>query len=118
MTDEDVQEQIDEVGEAGEDVSTWRIGLANGYLLTLFLVLAGALVASVYFDIIEPSVTITATVDVGWLLEYLIAGLVGSFLIFTFAMLLVALPGSLISAVGSLAYGIASSQGYINEDEE
>jgi len=115
--DEDTAEDIQDAAEqASADVSWWQQLGATAYLIGLYVTLGAALVAAVWAGYITPDITVAATVSVGWVLEYLIAGLVAGFLLFTFGMLLAALPGSIIGLLGSIAYGVAESQGLIDDN--
>lgn len=113
----DVDEGLEQLGDAS-DVGGWTRKSAFIYLIGLLSAAFIALAASVYFGYIQPEITLTATVDVGWVIEYTAVGLAASFVLFSFGMVLVALPGSMVTAIGSLAYGVASQQGYINDNEE
>ncbi|MFW6435660.1 MAG: hypothetical protein ACOCY1_04695 [Halovenus sp.] len=117
--DEDTAQQIrDSVEAVDEDVTTRQRWWAYAQLAALFggVIVAG--VAAVLLGYVTPELTITATVSVGWLLEYLIIAFVVAFLVYVFALLLIALPGSIIGAIASVAYGIAASQGLIEDDDE
>jgi len=113
-TAEDIQQDID---QADEDVTTEQRWWAYAQLAALFggVILAG--VAAVAFGVVDPSITVSATVDIGWVVEYAIIGFIGAFLLYVFALILIALPGSILSLLGGLAFGVASAGGYI-EDEE
>lgn len=107
VSEDDLDQAADDLEEA--DVSRSQRFTATAYLIGLFVSIGLALVAAVYFDYVEPSLTITGEVSVGWVLEYLVAGIVAVFLIFTAAMVLVAIPVSISSAIVRFAAGIAES---------
>jgi len=113
-TAEDIQQDLD---QADEDVTRTQRWWAYAQLAALFggVILAG--VASVAFGIVDPSITVSASVNIGWVVEYAIIGFVGAFLLYVFALILIALPGSILSLLGGLAFGVAQAGGYI-EDEE
>jgi uncharacterized membrane protein YdjX (TVP38/TMEM64 family) len=113
-TAEDIQQDID---DADEDVTRTQRWWAYAQLAALFggVILAG--VAAVAFGIVDPSITVSATVDIGWVVEYAIIGFVGAFLLYVFALILIALPGSILSLLGGLAFGVASAGGYIDDEE-
>jgi len=113
-TAEDIQAEAE---EADEDVTTRQRWWAYVQLATLFTIIAGTLAAAVWFDIIALSLTLSADASIGWVLEYLVAGIVAAFLIYVAMLLLIAAPGSIISLGASVAYGIAESQGLINDTE-
>lgn len=104
---EDLDQAADDIEDA--DVSTAQRFTATGYLVGLFATIGVGFVAAVYFDYIDPYIELTATVSVGWVLEYLVAGIVAVFLVFTGAMVLVAIPVSITSAIVRFAAGIAES---------
>ena len=97
----DRQEQVDRaadnLGDAADSGGRTLRVYAALYLTVLFVGMAGAAAASVYFGFVSPSITVTAEVSVGWLLEYLAIGLVALFLVFTAAMVLLLLPGNFVS---------------------
>jgi len=104
---EDFDQAADDIEDA--DVSQAQRFTATGYLIALFLILGAAIAVAVHFGYIDPDITVTATVSVGWILEYLVAGLVAAFLLFTGAMVLVAIPVSISAAIIRFAGGIAES---------
>lgn len=113
-TAEDIQQDID---QADEDVTRTQRWWAYAQLAALFggVILAG--VAAVAFGIVDPSITVSATVDIGWVVEYAIIGFIGAFLLYVFALILIALPGSILSLLGGLAFGVAQAGGYIDDEE-
>lgn len=119
MTD---QEQIDEAAEdledATEDVSRGLRWYAKIYLTVLFLGIVAAIGGAVYFGYINPNITVTATVEVGYLLEYVAMGLTGAFLLWTAAMILVALPGSFTANVVKATARVADNYELPTEDNE
>lgn len=58
-----------------------------GYLTSLFLGLVGLGVVSVYFGYVTPDITVNATLNAGWIVEYFAAGLGALFLLWTFAQI-------------------------------
>lgn len=114
-------DQVDEAGEqledATEDVTHGTRWYARTYLTVLFGLLVAGVVASVHFGLLTPNLTVTATVDVGYLLEYLAVGVVAIFLLWTAAMVLVALPGEFLSGVLSAAARIADAYELPNNNE-
>jgi hypothetical protein len=104
---EDFDQAADDIEDA--DISTTQRFTATGYLIALFITLGVTILAGIKFGYIDPAITITATLSIGWILEYLVAGLVAAFLLFTGAMVLVAIPVSLSAALIRFAGGIAES---------
>lgn len=107
VDEQDIDQAADDIEEA--DVSRSQRFTATAYLIGLFVTIGLALVAAVYFGYIDPSLTVTGEVSVGWVVEYLVAGIVAVFLLFTAAMVLVAIPVSISSAIIRFAAGIAES---------
>jgi uncharacterized membrane protein YdjX (TVP38/TMEM64 family) len=113
-TAEAVQEDI---AESDDDVTgLMRLG-AGAQLAFLFLSIIGTLIGGVYFGYINPDLTLVASVNVGWVLEYLIVGISAAIVIYIFALVLIVLPGSVLNAIAGIAYGIASAGGYIDDEE-
>lgn len=104
---EDLDQAADDIEDA--DVSSEQRFTATAYLIALYLTIGAGLVAAIYFGYIDPYIELTATASVGWALEYLVGGLVAIFLVFTGAMVLVALPVSISAALVRFAAGIAES---------
>ena len=116
--EEDTAEAVQEdIAESDEDVTgLMRLG-AGAQLAFLFLSIVGTLIGGVYFGYINPDLTLVASVNVGWVLEYLIVGISAAIVIYIFALVLIVLPGSVLNAIAGMAYGIASAGGYIDDDE-
>lgn len=96
------------------------VTFARIYLVTLFLTLVGGVALAVETGYLTPDLTITATVSVGTYIEYLVAGLVAAFLLFTFVQILrltgVSFANSLISAIRTAAHNYESP--YLQDDED
>jgi hypothetical protein len=116
--DEDTAEDIqDAADQADEDVTDRQRRWAFVQLAAIFAVVAAAIGLAIYFDVVALSLSVSAAVSIGWILEYLVLGFVAAFLIYLAMLLLIAAPGSLISLGASVAYGIAESQGLIDDTE-
>ena len=82
-----------ELEEGGpiDNASRWQLIYSYAYLTLLALALLGAgyliwwLIAAGY---IETDLAVSATADVGWVIEYLVAGVVLVFLIWTFIQIM------------------------------
>jgi hypothetical protein len=112
-------EQIDEAGEAIEDAQE-NVGrgmqwYARAYTTALFSILIIGLVATVHFGIVSPSVTVSATLELGWLLEYVAIFIAALFAFFTASMALIALPIGFVSGILSAAARIAKAEDLRNE---
>lgn len=74
------------------------------YITALFAVAVGGLAAAVYFGYIDPSVEVQMSVDLGWLVEYTVAGLVVLFFLWTFAQVAnIVGMGFIAGVVGAIA---------------
>lgn len=112
LTDDEM-EQIDEAGEAVEEgVEGSGKGFkwyARLYITGFVLLLIGSLAGAIALDIIQPEIVVTATAEIGWIVEYVVAFLVAVFALWTVSMLLIALPGSFISGMISAIARIADA---------
>lgn len=74
--------------------------------LVLLLILASG-VGAVYYGFVQPDVDITVTMEVGWIVEYSIAGVVALLFLWTFAQMVniigVGFVTSLFSAIARIA---------------
>jgi len=112
-TAEDIQDAAD---QADADVTDRQRWWAFAQLAAIFAIVALAIGLAIWLDVVALSLSVSAAVSIGWILEYLVLGFVAAFLIYLAMLLLIAAPGSLISLGASVAYGIAESQGLV-EDE-
>jgi uncharacterized membrane protein YdjX (TVP38/TMEM64 family) len=112
-TAEDIQEDIE---QADDDVTRTQRWWAYIQLAALFGGVIAVGVAAVAVGIITPDITLTATVNVGWIVEWAVIGFIAAFLIYVFALIAIALPGSILSLLGGLAYGAAKAGGFIEEE--
>jgi uncharacterized membrane protein YjjP (DUF1212 family) len=112
-TAEDIQEDL---AESDEDVSRVMRLSAGVQLVVLFVAIAAALVLAVLSGLITPSIAISATVNIGWVVEYLIIALAAAFIIYVFALLIIVLPGSVLDFLGGLAYGAAVAAGLVETE--
>jgi hypothetical protein len=103
MSDETTEQIQESLEQSDKDIGMASRTFATAYIMALLTLLSGGFVASVYYGYITPNITLTATVDVGWVIEYLVMGIVALILIWSASMVLVALPGSFIAGtVGAL----------------
>jgi hypothetical protein len=116
------QSEVDKVDEAGEaiedaqeDVGRGMQWYARAYTTVLFSILIIGLVATVHFGIVSPSVTVSATLELGWLLEYVAIFIAALFTFFTASMALIALPIGFVSGILSAAARIADANDLQNE---
>jgi hypothetical protein len=97
-----VDEAVDEVPEVQGSKKYSYV-----YVTALFLTILGAIVGSVAFGIIDPSIQVTATVSIGWIVEYTALALAGLFVLFTLAQVLniigVSFVGGLVTAIARIA---------------
>lgn len=112
-----VDEAAERLDEAQQDVSRGLSWFARVYLVTLFATIVAGVVLLVYLGFVQFGFTFQATVDIGWLLEYLAIGLVALFLLWTGAMVLVALPGSFVAGTIRGIARIADAYELPNRDD-
>jgi uncharacterized membrane protein YdjX (TVP38/TMEM64 family) len=114
-TAEDIQQDVEQADEDVTRLQRWSAGIQ---LAILFGATGLAFAGAVYFGYINPDITVTATVNAGWIIEYAIIGFVAAFLLYVFTLIIIWLPGSVLSLLGGLAFGAAKAGGYIDEDTE
>ena len=109
-TDEAVNDAVDAVEDVDEDVTKSQRDFARTYLVVLFSLVAVVVTvggtASVYFGYVTPALVLSGTVSVGWVVELIVGGIAVMFLLFTFAMILIALPVSILQGIIRLAGAI------------
>lgn len=114
-------EQVDEAAETLGDASNAggsRIRFyAKLYLTVLFGGALLSLVVAVWTGIIDPSLSVSASVQIGWLVEYVLIGFAALFFVWTASMLLIALPGAFVSGAVSAIARIADAYELPNNDE-
>jgi len=116
--DEDTAESVQEdLAESDEDVTRSQRWAAGLQLAVLFGGIGAAAAAAVATGIIDPQITLTATVDVGQAVELLVFGFVALFLLYVLTLIIIWLPGSVLGALGGVAFGLAKSAGYVEENE-
>lgn len=107
---EDAQAAAEAVEDIDKDVTTSQREFAYKYITALFSVvgisLVGGFVGGIYYNHINPRIVINATVNVGWVIEYIVAFMVFIFMFVTLAMVLIALPVSILQGMIKLAGGI------------
>lgn len=117
--DEDEAKDIQQdIAESDEDVSTLMRLSAGAQLVGLFVFIAIGILFAVLAGIIAPSIVITATINVGWVIEYIIIALAAAFVLYVFALVIIVLPGSVLNLLGGLAYGAAVAAGLVDSDNE
>jgi hypothetical protein len=86
------------------------------YLTGLFVTVAAGLVAAVYFGYVTPDVDVVASVSIGWVLEYAVAGFVALFFFWTFAQVANIVGMGFISGVVGVVARIADNYELPNPD--
>lgn len=99
---DDLEEQVDDVEDPGGSKT-----YSYGYLTALFALIVGGLIASIYFGLVTPDVEVTATLQIGWILEYTVAGIVVLFFFWTFAQVANIVGMGFISGVVGVVARIA-----------
>lgn len=88
------------------------------YVSLLFLSILGAAVAAVRFGYVSPSVEIQATIQVGWIVEYTVAGLIALFFLWTFAQMANIVGMGFISGLVGAVARIADNYELPRRDEK
>jgi len=101
---DEVQDQVDDVEDPGGSTM-----YSYAYLTGLFTLIAVGLVASVYFGFVTPDVEVTASLSIGWILEYAVAGIVVIFFFWTFAQVANIVGMGFISGVVGVVARIADN---------
>lgn len=122
MSSDEEFEQIDEAGnqleEAG-DSGGWPIRVyATLYLTGLIVAAAGVIVWLISSGTLDPTIEVSASLNIGWLLEYAAIFFVGLFVFWTAAMVLIVLPGSIFGGLTSAIARIADSYQLPTQDDE
>lgn len=103
----DAADEIDIEAPAGGSV--WDRRFAYAFLTALFVTPVAAGGGLIYYGYLTPSITVEASVQIGWIIEYAIAAFVAAFLVFTLAQLArvagVGFLNSLFSAAATVADG-------------
>lgn len=113
-TAKDIQEDLE---QADEDVTRGMRLTAGIQLFLFFAGIIGAIALAVTTGIISPSFVVNATVNIGWIVEYVVIAVAAVFVIYLFTLLLILMPGSIMKLFGGLAYGIAVAAGLVDENE-
>lgn len=106
---EQIEEAGDQLAEASANVGSRLKWAARALWLGILLASVAAIALAVYLGYIDPSITFTGTVNVGWIVEYLLAILAGIIILGLVTALMVAMPGSFISAFITLVVGVGRS---------
>jgi hypothetical protein len=114
MDKEDAEQVAEDM--ANVDPSSEKQNQAFGVLFGSILLGIVGVVAAVWLGFVQPDVTVTATISVGWIIEYFVAGFVGLVLAFLIASFLIWLPGNFRSALVRAAAGMAENSEYVTEE--
>ena len=113
-----LEDSADKLEDIDRDVSRGMRWYAKIYLTTLFAGIVAAAVAAIYFGILNLDLTVSAVFEIGWILEYVAIGIAAAFLFWTFAMIIVVLPGSFSAGLVRFAAGIAEAGQGNSEDRD
>lgn len=112
MTDDQI-EAADEAGEQLEEASDSATRTTKWYARAFLTVLIGVIIAgialSVYFGYFTPNITFVATINIGYVVEYVVIALAVIFVVFIASLVLIALPGEFISGTVSAVARIADA---------
>ena len=107
---QDIGEQTaNDLEAVDEDVTTSQRWYAYAYLTVLFSLIVASIAAAVYFGILSPSIRVEAVANIGWILEYVALFIAIAFVVFTTAMVLIALPGSIMGGMVRVVARIADN---------
>lgn len=96
------ESDADELGEAADEHNRWQRWFSVVWLFILVVVIVGGVGLSYYVGIIQPEIAIAATVNVGWILEYFIAGILFTLLFVTIVAAFILAPGSLVTVLAQI----------------
>jgi len=100
----------------------WQVQFAYAWFVLLILVLIGGFGASIWLGIVNIQATFTFQASLGWVLEYLVAGLVAVFLLFTFVQVVritgIGFIQGLMSTIARIAHNYELPQQNTEEDQE
>jgi hypothetical protein len=109
---DDLEEQVDGVEDPGGSKT-----YSYAYLTGLFALIVAGLAGSIYFGLVTPDVEVTATLQIGWILEYTVAGIVVLFFFWTFAQVANIVGMGFISGVVGIVARIAHNYEIPNADD-
>jgi hypothetical protein len=97
---------IDQVDEAADEISGATAGtteagrwFARAYVVGLLVLVVGGFSGLLYLGVLDLSVSLTAEVTVGWVVEYIVAGMGLLLVAFTAFMVVKAAGGNLVASV-------------------
>lgn len=113
MTEEDYIDQVDsgteELEQAGEDITTRTRWFARLLLTSLMGIAIAGFTVAVHYDYFVFQFVLNAEVNVGWMVEYFVGGMMLLVILFIGTLVLVAMPFSFWSSVVSGAARIADA---------
>lgn len=117
IEEDDAKEIKEDFESADEGISTKMRLTAGAQLVILFVAVVAGVALSISTGLITPSIVITATVNIGWIVEYLVIAVSGAFVLYVFTLLVIVMPGSILNLLGGLAYGAAVAAGLVEEND-
>lgn len=117
IEEDDAKEIKEDFESADEGISTKMRLTAGAQLVILFVAVVAGIALSISTGLITPSIVITATVNIGWIVEYLVIAVSGAFVLYVFTLLVIVMPGSILNLLGGLAYGAAVAAGLVEEND-
>lgn len=116
-SDQSIDDIEEDIEQADDDVTRTQRWWAYAQLALLFGGTLAGVVAAVAFGFVDPQISVQATINIGTYIEYLFVGFAALFLLYVLALVLIALPGSILSLLGGLAFGIAKAGGYLDDGD-
>jgi len=101
-----ITEQLKNADENTTDRVRW---FARLYLLALISLVILALGSLIYFDYITVALTLSGTINIAWIVEYVVLGLAGLLLLFTASMVVKAVGGSTVASVINVVRTVADN---------
>jgi hypothetical protein len=120
MTDDQI-EAADEAGEqleqASDSASKTLKWYARAFLTIFFGIIIAGIGLSVSFGYLTPDITFVATVNIGYIVEYVVIALAAILVFFVASLVLIALPGEFMSGIVSATARIADAYQLPTEGE-
>jgi len=107
LDDEDVNQVAEAVEKADEDVTSGMRTRAFYILVAYVVTIFGGGAALIWFGYLTPDILLIGKVNIGWILEYFIAGIAAFVLALPVVALLIWAPGTFWGAL-TRAFGYAA----------
>jgi hypothetical protein len=112
---DDMDSAVEDIEQANPDEK--RRTQAFWILVVTFASVIIGVALLIAFDFIDFLIEIVIEANLGWIVEYAVAGLVALFFAFITTAFFIWLPGNFRSAIVNAAAGIAESRGRVERDD-